>query len=436
VAEVPPDEALNRQSRVVVSMRGADRFARFRLAASTAQAIGKGLLGLHHPLTCLDGSLFADFIWRSMFDKTLPSSEFDSSTGRRFRIASFPWSGAHSLALGTRYFGRALYPKLDTKGVDVMVAQTPYPGRVRRNTRLVVRYHDAVPLLMPHTISQSGFHQASHYHALRRNVADGAWFACVSDATRRDLLSIFPSVADRAVTIHNMISPHYYPESILAGGVVDIVRTRRVRGIGKETLPTWAERPVGEPGFPYLLMVSTIEPRKNHLTLLAAWERLRASGAKDLQLICVGALGWEHDAIVKKLEPWLREGSLHLLSDVPSEDLRLLYRHAVATVCPSVAEGFDYSGVEAMRSGGVVLASDIPVHREVFGDGALYFMPYSGSELAAAVAEIASPDAQPLRETLVRRGIAVSDRYQCERLLPQWQDFLSAVRANKQARST
>jgi len=61
-----------------------------------------------------------------------------------------------------------------------------------------------------------------------------------------------------------------------------------------------------------------------------------------------------------------------LLNNVPADDLRVLYRHAAATVCPSLAEGFDFSGVEAMRCGGVVLASDIPVHREVYQDAAHY----------------------------------------------------------------
>ncbi|MDR7927306.1 hypothetical protein RIE95_09980 [Acidithiobacillus thiooxidans] len=49
-----------------------------------------------------------------------------------------------------------------------------------------------------------------------------------------------------------------------------------------------------------------------------------------------------------------------MLHSVPAEALRLLFRQAVVTVCPSVGEGFDFSGVEAMRCGGVVAASDIP----------------------------------------------------------------------------
>jgi hypothetical protein len=69
----------------------------------------------------------------------------------------------------------------------------------------VVRYHDAVPLLMPHTIKNRAGTVPSHYHALRRNVRDGAWFACVSEATRADLLSVLPEAEPRTVTIPNMV---------------------------------------------------------------------------------------------------------------------------------------------------------------------------------------------------------------------------------------
>jgi len=86
-----------------------------------------------------------------------------------------------------------------------MIAETPYPGRVAPNTQMVVRYHDAIPLLLPHTIADRSYHQSSHYQALDRNVRDGAWFACVSDSTRRDLVSIYPAAEERSVTIHNMV---------------------------------------------------------------------------------------------------------------------------------------------------------------------------------------------------------------------------------------
>lgn len=427
------DRRINRLSRVVVSLdhRGErslfERAAHgLRLALAPARLTGRSLLGLPQGLTRFAPRHFEDFVWRALFEKTLPPDDFSAVTQAGYRVARMPWTAAHASALATRKFGHALYPRLDTRGYDVMVAETPYPGRMTAPTKLVVRYHDAIPLLMPHTISEKAWHQAAHYNALKRNVQDGAWFACVSEATRRDLLAVFPQAEARAVTIPNMVSHAYYAEDSSPLRVPEILRTRANLEVAK------AAPAAGDaPGVvDYLLMVSTIEPRKNHLSLLAAWEQLRSQSFPRLQLVLVGSLGWDHRAIVKKLRPWLARGGLHVLEDVPAAELRLLYRHALATVCPSYGEGFDFSGVEAMRCGGVVAASDIAVHREVYGEAARYFSAYSPQDLAACVAGLIAPDAHAERQVL--RGAAEREtaRYLPQRVLPQWRDFLNGLAAS------
>ncbi len=427
------DRKINRLSRVVVSLQPATKPTRYEKLVAALQLLVKPgqmllgtLLGLRTRLGYFDPGSFRDFVWRAMFAHTLPAADFDTVTKARFRIARVPWSAMHAAGLTTRKFGHAVYPRLDTTGCNVMIAETPYPGRVSGKTKLVVRYHDAIPLLMPHTISDKSYHQASHYHALRRNVADGAWFACVSDATRKDLISIFPEAAPRTVTIHNMVSHHYYPEESSPVRVAEIINTRRsmsVKGGGGRALDPSGGAPE------YLLMVSTIEPRKNHLTLLSAWEQLRTEARPGLQLVFVGALGWDHKAIVRRFRPWLDRGGLHLLEDVPAAELRLLYRHASVTVCPSFGEGFDFSGVEAMRCGGVVAASDIPVHRDIFGTACEYFSPYAAGEVAATVGRLLRPEAAPRRRELVQEGARMSARYAPEIILPQWRDFLHSLPA-------
>lgn len=427
------DRRINRLSRVVVSLQrgamssvGERILATLRLILHSAAMVPSTMFGMRQALSRFDAHRFKDFVWRALFAKTLPSDDFAAVTSADFRIARIPWSAMHASALMTRRLGHALYPRLDTRGFDVMIAETPYPGRVSRPTRLVVRYHDAIPILMPHTISNKAYHQASHYNALKRNVEDGAWFACVSEATRRDLISIFPQAADRSITIHNMVSHDYWIEETSPERIPEIIRTRRntaVRLAGGAAVPGIQRRP-GEGGFEYLLMVSTIEPRKNHLTLLSAWEHLRSERFPFLHLVFVGALGWDHKAIVKKFRPGLARGCLHVLDDVPAGELRQLYRHASATVCPSFGEGFDFSGIEAMRCGGVVAASDIPVHRDIFDDAAEYFSAYSAPDLSRAVVELISPTADTRRMELKQMGRDISSRYLAERVLPQWRDFL------------
>jgi glycosyltransferase involved in cell wall biosynthesis len=432
-AVLSDDRRIYRLSRVVVSLQQAAKttiverlLAIMHLAIGTPLMLMRALLGVGETLGRFEAERFRDFVWRALFARTLPPGDFDSVTARRFRVARLPWSSMHAAALFTKRFGLAIYPRLDTRGFDLMIAETPYPGRVRRPTRMVVRYHDAIPVLMPHTISDRSYHQASHFNALRRNVRDGAWFACVSEASRRDLLAIFPDAEPRAVTIPNMVSHHYFAEASDPAQVPEIVRTRLSQSI-KNNQPDLS-RLRGDGRLRYLLMVSTIEPRKNHLTLLAAWEHLRAHVYPDLKLILVGMLGWEHKPIVRRFRPWLERGDLYILEDVPSPELRLLYRHAAAAVCPSFGEGFDFSGIEAMRCGTVVAASDIPVHREIFDAAAEYFNPYSAAEISAAVSRLIGEGAQARRAELLRQGEEVSGRYQPERIAPLWQGFLARLR--------
>jgi glycosyltransferase involved in cell wall biosynthesis len=425
---------IDRLSKVVVSLQqgpASNRLEhlrkRFLKLAGPLGAAAGALIGRKSSLTGFDATHFKDFIWRAMFAKSLPVDDFDAVTGGEFRVLRWPWSLANAVGVVSSTLGHAAYPRLDTHGIDVMVAETPYPGRVSSNTRLVVRYHDAIPLLMPHTIKDRGHHRAMHFQALKRNAADGAWFACVSEATRQDLLSVMPGLEARTATIPNMVSHHFTPEEASSQRVPEIIWSRKNRRAPHEGGVALADGDLEGGELPYLLMVSTIEPRKNHLTLLEAWEMLRANGFPRLNLVCVGGLGWDHDAIMQRFSPWLRRGGLHLLEDVPAADLRLLYRHARATVCPSFGEGFDFAGVESMRSGGVVAASDIRVHRDVYGDAAEYFSPYSASEMAAAIAQVIGSDRAERRAALRAEGAHVSAQYLPERVLPQWQSFLHQV---------
>jgi hypothetical protein len=141
----------------------------------------------------------------------------------------------------------------------------------------------------------------------------------------------------------------------------------------------------------------------------------------------VSSIGWDEAPILAKMRPWLERGGLHWLEDVPAEELRVLYHHARVTICPSFGEGFDYSGVEAMRCGGVVAASEIPVHRDVFATAAEYFSPYSVTDMVNVIARLLEPGAEARRTHLIEEGDRVSSSYLPQTVLPQWQDFLARL---------
>jgi glycosyltransferase involved in cell wall biosynthesis len=384
-------------------------------------------LGFSVRRSLFDSRLFPDFVWRTFFAKTLNADLRETVSCDDYYVMQPSRKDFHRLGLQSLAFSsRPRYPVVDTRGFDYFIAQTPFPGRVSHGTQMIVRYHDAVPLLLPHTIKDKAFHQATHYQSLRSNVESGATFACVSDATRRDLLTVFPQVESRAFVIHNIVSEEYFEEESPRPLVARLVRNR-LADVEQFTAPSKGRPIVIGDDFQYLLMVSTIEPRKNHTMLISAWERLKYATNPDLKLVIVGNIGWDAGEVLKAFKPWALKAELFYLQDVPSAELRVLYRHALATVCPSLAEGFDYSGVEAMRCGSPVLSSDIAVHREIYGDASLYFDPYSVQDASRVLADITSPDNAELRQGLVKKGLLQSRRYLPENILPLWKNVLDST---------
>ena len=124
---------------------------------------------------------------------------------------------------------------------------------------------------------------------------------------------------------------------------------------------------------PVYLMVSTIEPRKNHSYLLDAFERLWEQD-QDIGICFVGKIGWKTEQLVECVRQHARLNThLFMWNDLTDRELEYCYINARSLVFPSYVEGFGLPLVEAMQRGLPVMASDIPVFREIGGDTMAYF---------------------------------------------------------------
>lgn len=120
------------------------------------------------------------------------------------------------------------------------------------------------------------------------------------------------------------------------------------------------------------LMVSTLEPRKNHDYLLNVFDELWRQGL-PVKLLIVGRIGWDVDSLLFRLESHEKlNKNLFVFHNANDAELSYAYEHSTALVFPSHAEGFGLPIIEALEHGLPVIASDIPVHREVGGDLAMY----------------------------------------------------------------
>ena len=133
------------------------------------------------------------------------------------------------------------------------------------------------------------------------------------------------------------------------------------------------------------LMVGTVEPRKGYLTALDAYELYQKAGGRR-PLVIVGRLGWKERDIVARVQAVASSsGSVHFYHDASDAELAALYQHAGALIFASHYEGFGLPLVEAMHQGLPVIASDIPVFREIGGDYPAYFHVGSAEDLCRAM---------------------------------------------------
>jgi alpha-1,3-rhamnosyl/mannosyltransferase len=138
-------------------------------------------------------------------------------------------------------------------------------------------------------------------------------------------------------------------------------------------------RPDGDPAdltAPYVLSVSTLEPRKNLPALVSAFALLRRR-RPELTLALAGPAGWEE-------RPLAAEG-VRLLGFVPDEELARLYRGASAFAYPSRFEGFGLPVVEALASGVPAVVSSHQSLDEASGEAALRADPEDAEAFADAL---------------------------------------------------
>lgn len=153
---------------------------------------------------------------------------------------------------------------------------------------------------------------------------------------------------------------------------------------------------------PYLLFVSTLEPRKNIINLIQAFDRLKRDRSIKHHLILIGKKGWNEKPIFAEIEnsPW--RDCIHHLDYLSDELVALFYSQAEVFIYPSFYEGFGLPVLEAMTLSAPVITSNTSSLPEVAGDAALLINPHDPIELADAIFSLLQDS--HLRQTLIQKG--------------------------------
>ena len=165
------------------------------------------------------------------------------------------------------------------------------------------------------------------------------------------------------------------------------------------TAPVFALPRVIDPALaqhPYFVLCSTLEPRKNHLMILAVWRVLVGRlGLAAPKLLLVGTRGWHYTAILDLVErsPALRTHVMEV-AGLSTPALKHLIDNAQALLMPTFGEGYGLPVQEALTAGAPVVASDIPVFRTIGAPGLTLLSPLDGEawlETIVALSQASRP---------------------------------------------
>ena len=234
-----------------------------------------------------------------------------------------------------------------------------------RGVRFVVLVHDLLQINQPELV-----HEGATI-AFRRSLVDAL------------------SVADAVLTNSEFV----------AGEVREFLRKRTSFTLPVKAVPlaTARARPRGDAPLsdrirdilsePYVLSVSTIEARKNHMYMIRVWETLIRNNLPNIPLLVfVGKPGWGFEPVQKYLtDTDSLGGRLHVIHGVSDHELSALYDHALFTMFPSLAEGFGLPVGESLAHGTPCIASHRASLPEVGGRFARYVDPNEPRDGAAVV---------------------------------------------------
>ncbi len=267
------------------------------------------------------------------------------------------------------------------------------PFNLPKSIKRITTIHDLTPILFPqwHTFLGSFLQKLFLPRILRQ--AD--MIISVSKATENDLYKVYPFTKGKVHTILLGKSEIFKPTK-------DISVLERYQ-ITK----------------PYFLRVGTLEPRKNTLALLEAYDQFRSTGPA-YQLVIVGKKGWKYESIVERIEQSPYKADIVQTSYVARDDLPALYSQAFALVFPSFYEGFGMPVLEAMACGTPCIVSNTSSLPEVGGDAVLYIDPQDPVTICQAMKSLVE-DPQlyvRLQQTVLQRAALFSWSSYSSHVLP------------------
>ncbi len=328
--------------------------------------------------------------------KQFPISNFQFPNNFKFQITK---SGYYSFAEQTRLIWELKKLKLDLAHFPNFNVPVFYPGR------FVITIHDLIHHQFPGKKKSRWFHRLAYRAVIKSAVKRADRIIAVSEATKNDILKTFNIHKSKIGIIYEGVDSKFFQK----------VQDAEIRQVKQKYSITK----------PYLLFVGVWRQYKNLPRLARAFDILKERHRHDIELVLAGKIDPFHPEIKEEVFSIRNNKDIKALGYVPDEDLAALYHGAGLFVLPSLTEGFGLIGVEAQAAGVPVAASNIPVLREVLGEGAIYFAPQSPEDIAKKASYILTD--HNYSSNLIEKALLNARNYDWSKTARQTLELYSSV---------
>lgn len=272
--------------------------------------------------------------------------------------------------------------------------------RFRGKTLLVI--HDLAYLYFPESIPSNQLSYYRKYMPLFIKRAD--MIVAISEATASDIERVGgPEAKAKTTVVYN--------------------GTREVfRPLSKDQINVARQKWTG--GRPYFLFVGALQPRKNIVRLVKAYEQYRSSTSENFPLVLAGRMAWNSNELKLSIEASPYRSDIILPGHIEESEIHLLVGSAVAQVYVSLLEGFGLPVVEAFQAGVPVITSNISSMAEIGADASYLVSPYEVSEIAEAMKSLASDSG--MRESLIQKGLNKAKDFKWDKAAAQIHSIISS----------
>jgi len=297
-----------------------------------------------------------------------------------------------------RYLGQ---PKIDKllKGIDIYFNPHFFVAPVSLECKKVITFHDLSFEHHPQLFSHRKILWQKFLMNTKQEAKKADKIVADSFSTKEDLVNIYKIDPAKIKVVYLGVSKDFKPIK------EDNSQLKRVRK--KYNLPK-----------PFILYFGTIEPRKNLILLIKAFEALKEKTSwkgfeggvfSDLKLVIAGVKGWLYKDIFKEVENSKYKKDIIFTGFIEDKDKPYLYNLANLFVYPSFFEGFGFPPLEAMACGVPTIVSNVSSLPEVVGNGAVMIDPYNVDELAFAIRKVLED--KDLRENLIKKGLKQAKKF-------------------------